>query len=114
MSPTFYSFLHVSSVILLVAGTFYAFAAPESSRKRLLMLTGIASVLALVGAFGLLAKTYNMVFYTWVVVKLFCWLLLSGLTGVAFRRRAQAPLWIALASATVVLAVAMVYFKPGM
>ena len=114
MSPTFYSFLHVTSAILLVAGTFYAFAAPQDTRKRMLMLTGIASLLTLIGGFGLLAKVYTNTFYLWVFIKIAGWLLLSALSGVAYRRRAKVQLWVILAIVAVVSNVAAVYFKPGM
>ncbi len=114
MPISFYSFLHVSAILLLTGGTFYAFAAPEAARRRLLMLTGIASLVALVGAFGLIAKLYGNHFYAWMIVKIVCWLGLSGLTGLAFRRREKLGLWVLLAVVFLLVAVAMVYFKPGM
>lgn len=114
MPPTFYSFLHVSSVLLLAGTTFYAVAAPQASKKRVMIASGILSLLALVGGFGLLSKVYSNQFYLWVIVKLVAWLALSGLAGLAFRKRDKAGLWLLLASALLVLAVAMVYFKPGM
>lgn len=114
MSPTFYYFLHVTSILLLTAGTFYAFAAPAETRKRLLMLTGIASLLALIGGFGLLAKVWSNQFHLWVIIKLVCWLGLSALTGLAYRRRAQVGTWAALAIGFVVVGAASAYFKFGM
>lgn len=114
MSANFYLFLHVSSVLLLAGGTFYAFAAPAESRKRMLMLTGIASLLALVGGFGVLQKTYNGEFYFWVIVKIVAWVGLSMLAGLAIRHRQQKLLWVLLASFFSVLAVAMAVFKPGL
>lgn len=114
MSPAFYSFLHISSILILTGGTFYAFAAPESSRKRVLLITGIASLLALVAGFGLLAKLYQGHFYAWVIVKIIAWLGFSAMAGLAFRRREKAALLIAISSALLLLAVAMVTFKPGM
>ncbi len=114
MSPSIYQFIHVSSIILLTGGTFYAFAAPEETRKRTLMLTGIASLLALVGGFGLLAKLYSGHFYLWIVVKIVAWLGLSALTGLAYRRREKVGFYAPLAIALILLAMAMVVFKPGM
>lgn len=114
MSISLYSFLHVLSILLLTGGTFYAFAAPAEARKRLLMLTGIASLVALVAGFGLVSKVYGNTFHAWIIVKLVCWLGFSGLTGLAFRRREQAGLWVSLAIGLLALAVLMVYFKPGM
>lgn len=114
MSPTFYYFLHITSALLLVGGTFYAFAAPATTRARMLALTGTASLLVLLGGFGLLAKVYANTFYLWVILKLVAWLGLSALTGLAYRRREKAGLWAALAIAFIVLATASAYFKPGM
>jgi hypothetical protein len=114
MSPLLYSFLHVVSVLLLTGGTFYAFAAPAETRKRLLALTGTASLIALIAGFGLLSKTYQNNFYPWVIVKIVCWLGLSAMTGLAYRRREKTALWVTLSIAFVALSVAMVYFKPGM
>ena len=51
MSPTIYYILHVTSVLVLTGYIFYAFAAAPATRKRVMMITGIASVLALVGGF---------------------------------------------------------------
>jgi hypothetical protein len=48
----------------------------------------------------------------WVVVKIVCWLGLSALAGIAYRRRAQAGLWLKLAVVLAATAVAMVYVKP--
>ena len=56
MSPTFYHVLHVVSVLVLTGYTFYAFAAPAESRKKVMIITGISSLLVLIGGFGLQAK----------------------------------------------------------
>jgi hypothetical protein len=114
MNPNFYHFLHVAGLLMLVGGTFYAFAGPAESRKRVLILTGFASLLMLVTGFGLLAKIYGGHFYLWIVVKLVCWLGLSALAGVAYRRRARAGLLAWIAAALALTALAMVTFKPGM
>jgi hypothetical protein len=114
MNPNFYHFLHVAGLLLLVGGTFYAFAAPAETRKRVLAVTGVASLLMLASGFGLLAKLYEGHFYLWVVVKLVCWLGLSALAGVAYRRRERTGLLMGIAAALALTALAMVYFKPGM
>jgi hypothetical protein len=36
--------LHVVAAIILVASTFYAFAAPAESRKRVMMWSGVANL----------------------------------------------------------------------
>ena len=114
MSPEFYRFLHIISVILLCGCVFYAVGAPETAKRRTMILAGIASLFALIGGFGLLAKVYSNTFFAWVIVKLVCWLLISSLGGLAFRRRAQATVWVSLLIAAIVVSAAMVAFKPGM
>ena len=111
MSPIFYYILHVSSVLALTGYTFYAFAAPMESRKRVMMISGITSLLVLVGGFGLQAKL-GYGFPGWLIVKLVCWLGLSALAGFGFRRRAAAGTFALVAIALVIVAVVMVYAKP--
>ncbi len=111
MSPIFYYVLHVSSVLVLTAYTFYAFAAPAETRKRVMMITGIASLLALVGGFGLQAKL-NYGFPGWLIVKLVCWLGLSALAGFGYRRRGAVGTLSLVAVVLVIVAVVMVYTKP--
>jgi hypothetical protein len=111
MSPIFYYILHVSSVLVLTAYTFYAFAAPLETRKRVMMITGIASLLALVGGFGLQAKL-GYGFPGWLIVKLVCWLGLSALAGFGYRRRGAAGTLALVAIVLLIIAVVMVYLKP--
>jgi hypothetical protein len=111
MSPTVYYILHVFSVLVLTGYTFYAFAAPAEKRKQVMMITGIASLLALVAGFGLLTKLHNNQFSAWVIVKIVCWLGLSGLAGVGFRKREKAPVFIGVALALVFVAIFAVYTK---
>lgn len=111
MSPIFYYILHVSSVLVLTAYTFYAFAAPLETRKRVLMIGGIASLLALVGGFGLQAKL-NYGFPGWIIVKLVCWLGISALAGVGYRRRGAVGTLALVTIALLIVAVVMVYVKP--
>ena len=111
MSPIFYYILHVSSVLVLTAYTFYAFAAPLETRKRVMMITGIASLLALVGGFGLQAKL-GYGFPGWIIVKLVCWLGISALAGVGYRRRGAVGTLALVAIVLLIVAVVMVYLKP--
>jgi chromate transport protein ChrA len=48
----------------------------------------------------------------WLVVKVVCWLGLSALAGIGYRRRGKAGLLIAVALFLIVTAVTMVYLKP--
>ena len=99
MSPAIYSILHVTSVLVLTGYTFYAFAAAPETRKKVMIITGVASLLALVGGFGLQAKL-GVGFPGWLIVKLVCWLGLSALAGFGYRRRGAAGM---LAMVAVVL-----------
>lgn len=111
MSPTIYHILHVSSLLVLFGYTFYAFAAPAETKKRVMMIAGIASLVMLVSGFGLLAKLH-LGFPGWVIVKLVCWLGISALGGMAYRKRDKAGLFMLLALVLAITAVAMVYVKP--
>jgi hypothetical protein len=111
MSPTFYYVLHVLSVLVLTGYTFYAFAAAPETRKRVMAITGTASLLALVGGFGLQAKL-GYGFPGWMIVKLVCWLGLSALAGFGYRKRGAAGTLALVAIALVAVAVVMVYTKP--
>lgn len=110
MNPIYYSFLHVTCGFLLVAFTFAAFANPvPEARKRSLMITGILSLVMLVAGFGLHAKLYAGSFPIWLIVKILCWLGLSALAGISFRRPESVGTlrWIAIVLVTVALA--MIY-----
>ena len=111
MSPIVYYILHVGALFVLAGYTFYAFAAPAETRKRVMMFTGIASVLALIAGFGLQAKL-QVGFPGWLIVKLVCWLGLSALAGFGYRRRGAAGTLAMVAVVFVLLAVTMVYLKP--
>ena len=111
MSPTIYYILHVTAVLVLTGYTFYAFAAAPETRKRVMMITGIASIVALVGGFGLQAKL-NYGFPGWIIVKLVCWLGLSALAGFGYRKRGAAGALAAVALLFAFIAVVMVYTKP--
>jgi hypothetical protein len=111
MSPIFYYILHVISVLVLTGFTFYAFAAPAETRKRVMIITGIASFLVLLGGFGLLAKL-KFGWPGWVFVKIVCWLVLSALAGFGYRKRASAGALSGIATLAIIVAVVMVYLKP--
>ena len=111
MSPTLYYVVHVFSVFVLTGYTFYAFAAPAESKKKVMMITGIASLLALIAGFGLLAKVHNNQFAPWVIVKIVCWLGLSALAGIGYRRRGAVCVLKAVALALVLVAVVAAYTK---
>jgi hypothetical protein len=111
MSPLFYYILHVASVVTLTGYTFYAFAAAPETRKRVMMITGIASLLTAIGGFGLLAKL-GYGFPGWIIVKIVCWFGLSALAGFGYRRRGAAGALGVVAVAFALIAIVMVYLKP--
>ncbi|MBK8475926.1 MAG: hypothetical protein IPL39_06325 [Opitutaceae bacterium] len=117
MTPQYYSILHVTSILLLTGVTFAVFGgAPEARRKQIMMAGGILSLLALVGGFGLASKNLGMPnpmnWPAWIWVKVLCWLWLSAIGGIAFRRRAQTPRWMAMTAFALIAALTMVYLRP--
>jgi uncharacterized membrane protein SirB2 len=110
MNPLYYYLLHLFSLFVLTAHTFMAFANPDpANRKRTMMITGIATLLVLVSGFGLLAKLHSNQFQGWVIVKLVCWLLLSGLAGIVYRRPHLRGALSATALTLILVALTMVY-----
>jgi hypothetical protein len=112
MSISFYHILHVFSLLVLAGFTFYAFAAPAEARKKVLMVTGIASLLMFISGFGLITKilgTGQGVWPLWIWIKLVAWLGVSALAGIAFRRRSAAPVLMAVLIALLFVAVYAVY-----
>lgn len=112
MSSTTYHIIHLISLFVLFGFTFYAFAAPAETRKKVLMITGIASVLVLISGFGLISKVYGNKFELWMIIKAVAWLALSALTGIGYRRRGKAGALTVVAVGLAALAVSMVYLKP--
>ena len=111
MSPTVYHIIHVISVLVLTGYTFYAFAAPPGTRKQVMMITGIASLLVLVGGFGLQIKL-AVGWPGWLAVKILCWLGLSALAGIGYRRRGAVGTLATIDVGLVAVAVVLVYTKP--
>ncbi|QDU65426.1 hypothetical protein [Engelhardtia mirabilis] len=115
MPATFYHFIHVTSLLLLAGVTFAAIANPAPERrKKALMLSGLLGVIALVGGFGLVSKALGGEWQTWVFVKIGCWLLLAGMTGLIFRRPEAGRLWGTIAVILIAVAVFCVYYRPFM
>jgi hypothetical protein len=111
MSLTTYHVIHISSIIVLLAYTFYAFAAPAETRKRVLMITGAAALLALISGCAMLAKLH-LGFPGWIGVKVVCWFGLSVMVSFAYRRRAQADAFMIFTLVLAITAVAMVFIRP--
>ncbi len=111
MSPTVYYILHVFSILVLTGFTFHAFAAPADTKKKVMAITGIASLLVLISGFGLISKVYQNHIAAWMIVKLVCWLGLSALAGIGYRKREKARALRLVALALVFAAVFAVYTK---
>ncbi len=111
LSLNTYHVLHLSSILVLLGYTFYAFAAPAETRKRVLMITGVAALLILITGFGMLHRLH-LGFPGWIIVKSVCWLGMSAMAGFAYRRRAQADLLMMITFALAITAVAMVFVRP--
>lgn len=47
----------------------------------------------------------------WVIVKLACWIALSGMAGMAYRKPESMLTWKAITIASVLIAIATVYLK---
>ncbi len=82
MNTQIFLLLHLTSVILMAGVTFAALADPHPDKRRqFLMMSGTLSLLAVMSGFGL-AGMMRIGFPGWVMVKVVCWLVLSGLTPV--------------------------------
>jgi uncharacterized membrane protein SirB2 len=109
----YYQLLHLFSLLVLTAHTFMALASPDpANRKRTLMITGIASLLMLGSGFAMLAL--NKIPYTagWVIVKFFCWVGLSAIAGLAYRKVHLRGMLSLVALVLLLTAVVMVIFRP--
>jgi hypothetical protein len=104
--------IHVSSVLVLAAYTFYACAAAMETRKRVLMISGLASLFILLTGIRMWQGVYQFHAMGWVILKLVAWLGISALTGMAYRKREKAGMFIGITLTLAVLAVVMVYAKP--
>jgi hypothetical protein len=76
-----------------------------------LMWSGIAALLVLLTGVRMWQALYGF-HGAWAVVKLVCWLGLSGIGGMAYRRREKAGLFMIVTLILAVVAVVMVYVKP--
>ena len=116
MDPRIFSILHVFSVLLLTGSIFYIAANPQKhKKKKMMMITGVLSLLVLLAAgalMGILYKGLPAGGWTqgWVIVKLVVWLFLTGLAGMAYRK----PKGFVLVGlvASIAIALFMVYLRP--
>ncbi len=112
----YYQVLHVLSLIVLIAQTFMAFANPlPENRKRTMMITGIAALLMFISGFGMLT-VYKIPFSSapWIWVKVACWLGVSAMAGMAYRKVHLRGVLSLVTLGLIALAVVMVYFRPAL
>lgn len=95
----------------MVAANFYACAGTPDTRKKALSWGGVAALLSLLAGIRMWQGMYGFE-GGWVIVKLVCWLGLASITGMAYRKRAKAGLWMYLTIILSVIALIMVYVRP--
>jgi hypothetical protein len=106
-----YQVMHVSSMVLLMAVVFQAFAHPAPShRRRTLCLVGVLGFATLVGGFGLVS-TMKVGFPAWVAIKLGCWFGLMAISGMGYRKPERIPLLTVMAGLLLLTAITTVYFR---
>jgi uncharacterized membrane protein SirB2 len=76
------------------------------------MITGIAALLMFISGFGMLTVAKIPFLTGWVIVKLVCWLGLSALAGIVYRKAHLRSALSYVALGCIALAVVMVYFRP--
>jgi uncharacterized membrane protein SirB2 len=109
----YYHLLHLFSLFVLAAHTFMAFGNPDPvNRKRTLMITGIASLLVLVSGFAMAALLKIPIATGWLIVKLVCWLLFSGLAGIVYRKAHLRGVLSFVGLTLLLIALTMVYLRP--
>ena len=104
--------VHIFSVMLLIGTTFYAFAGAPETKKRIAMYSGMAALLIVLTGVRMWQAQFGFALAGWIVLKLICWLGISAMSGLAYRRREQVRLWIALTCLFSAVAVIMAYVKP--
>ncbi len=109
----YYHLLHLFSLFVLTAHTFMAFGNPDpANRKRTMMITGIASLFVFISGFGMLHLLKIPYSTGWVIVKIVCWLGISSVAGIVYRRAQWRGLLSLITLLLILTAVYMVYFRP--
>ncbi|MBA3850427.1 MAG: hypothetical protein C0502_10610 [Opitutus sp.] len=111
----YYQLLHILSLIVLTAHTFMAFANPlPENRRRTMIITGVATLLMFISGFGML--TLNKIPFAstpWIWVKTACWLGVSAMAGLAYRKAHLRASLSVVTMALLAVAITMVYFRPS-
>ena len=104
--------LHTASVLILFGFTFYAFAAPAETRKKVMIWTGVANLVILLTGIRMWQGLYGFQALGWIIVKIIGWLALASFAGIAYRRRGKAGLFTGLSVIIAIIGVTMVYAQP--
>lgn len=115
MNPAEFNLLHVvhvAAVVVLIAYTFFAFSGPPETKKRVMAITGVASLLILLTGIRMWQGAFSFAMAGWIFVKLGCWLVLSGLGGMAYKKRDKTNALMVVSLLLAVIALVMVYYKP--
>lgn len=121
MSYQFYLFLHIASLIIVfitlggVVTHFLQGGTKESLqvKKYLSIHHGIALLVVFISGFGMIAKMkYSFASDHWIYIKILCWGLLGGFTGLVYKKviPAKAAWWMLIV--IMLTAVYAVIFKP--
>jgi hypothetical protein len=113
MKLAIYHILHVGALFILAGFTFGALANPKpETKKKVMMVTGIMSLIVLITGFGMLA-VLGLGFPVWIIIKVICWIGLSVIAGVAYRKPDMTGTLSIAAIVLILLAVAAVYWRGG-
>ncbi len=116
MNPKEFAFLHIFhlvALLVLTGYTFFAFAGPADTRRRVLAITGIASLLVLLSGIRMWQGVFGFTAMGWIFGKLGCWLGLTAMSGLAFRKRESANTLMVVTLVLLIAAVSLVYlFDP--
>lgn len=96
----------------MIAFAFYGFAAAPETRKRVMMITGIAAVIAALTGVRMWQGLYTFALFTWVFVKIAAWIGLAALAGIGYRQRARTGLFMSIILVLAVVALVAVYWRP--
>lgn len=104
--------IHVLSISTLFGTCIGACVLPsQENRKKMLMFSGIASLGVFITGFGMQGMLH-MGFPGWLLIKIFCWLILSVVVGMFFRTPEKRASLMKLSTLVFVLALAMVFLRP--
>lgn len=106
-----YSIIHVLSILLLTGSIFAIAANPQPhKKKKMMILTGVLSLVVFVAGFALIAKMKYDYAAGWLIGKYVVWLFVAALAGMAYRK----PKGFVVSALILAVGTALylVYFRP--